>query len=76
MVDERELWACANTVIEQYGERADQFVSERITSLATEGDQRGVTTWKAIATRMSILCEMEPADRRGRSRADASDGKQ
>lgn len=52
---DRELWACASTVLEQYGDHAPVFVAERIGVLADAGDQAGVDIWKAIAIRMDQL---------------------
>jgi hypothetical protein len=50
-----ELWAAANMVLKQHGERAPVFVAERIGALALEGDMAGVETWKAIARRIVDL---------------------
>ena len=55
MIDEKELWACANTVLDQHGDQAPVFVAERIGQLALDGDREGVQTWKAIAHRIDAL---------------------
>jgi hypothetical protein len=38
MITERELWACANTVLSQYGNEASAFAAERIGALVLAGD--------------------------------------
>jgi len=55
MISERELWACANQVLEQHGEVADAFVAERMRTLAASADEEGVRTWMAIARRLDAL---------------------
>lgn len=52
MLNDRELWACANQVLESHGEKAPLFVAERIGALALAGDSEGIATWKAIASRL------------------------
>lgn len=59
MLSDRELWACANQVLESHGEKAPVFVAERIGALALAGDSDGIATWKAIASRLDQL--MKPA---------------
>ena len=41
MIDEKELWACANTVLDQHGDQAPVFVAEHIGQLALDGDRDG-----------------------------------
>jgi hypothetical protein len=55
MLSDRELWACANRVLESHGEKAPIFVAERIGALALAGDSDGIATWKAIASRLDQL---------------------
>lgn len=50
-----ELWACAQHVIKQHGDRAPAFVAERIGALTLAGDDEGVEAWKAIAARVEQL---------------------
>lgn len=52
-----ELWACAQQVFKQRGERAPAVVAARIGALAEEGDGEGVDTWKAIAARIDQLMD-------------------
>lgn len=54
---DRELWACAHTVLEQYGEAAPRFVAARIGALVLADDEAGIETWKAIAHRMNRLTQ-------------------
>jgi hypothetical protein len=55
MLSDRELWACANRVLESHGEKAPIFVAERIGALALAGDSDGIATWRAIASRLDQL---------------------
>lgn len=55
MLNDRELWACANQVLENHGEGAPVFVAERIGALALAGDMEGIAAWKAIASRVDQL---------------------
>lgn len=55
MLSDRELWACANQVLESHGEKAPVFVAERIGALALAGDMDGIANWKAIARRLDQL---------------------
>lgn len=55
MLSDRELWACANQVLESHGEKAPVFAAERIGALALAGDSDGIATWKAIASRLDHL---------------------
>lgn len=52
-----ELWACAQQVIKQHGERAPAVVAARIGALAEAGDGPGVEAWKAIAARVDQLMD-------------------
>jgi len=52
LISDHEIWACANTVLTQHGERAQVFVAERIGAMALAGDQAGLDVWKAVADRM------------------------
>ena len=50
-----ELWAAAAFVEKQYGERAPHFITERLLTLAEQGDEEGVATWQAISDRFDWL---------------------
>ncbi|WP_155006486.1 DUF6961 family protein [Sphingomonas hengshuiensis] len=61
MVDERELWACANQVIRQHGAEASSFAKKRAEELLRIGDQKGNAVFLAIATRVDQLeCLVAP----------------
>ena len=55
MSPERELWACALHVEDEHGERAPEFIAERVHTLAMTGDILGVERWRAIADRFDQL---------------------
>ncbi|MDO6415381.1 hypothetical protein Q4F19_13390 [Sphingomonas sp. BIUV-7] len=57
MISERELWACAATILEQHGERAIDHAAGRVADLAKSGDEPGVKTWIAIAERIGRLTD-------------------
>jgi hypothetical protein len=48
-------------VLRQHGENARAFVAHRVGALAAAGDEAGVMTWMAIATRMDLLVA-DPAE--------------
>lgn len=50
-----ELWACANSILMSYGEKAPVHVAEQIGMLALKGDAAGIRTWQAIASRIEQL---------------------
>ena len=54
-LSDRELWACANEVLRQYGDEAPVRVAERIGALALAGDAAGVEVWWGIARRLEQL---------------------
>jgi len=63
MIDDRELWACANLLVQQHGENARAHADRRIAALSGKGDQKGVATWQAIADRverLGVMTSMEP----------------
>ncbi len=50
-----ELWACANEVLRQHGDKAAMHVAERLGAVALAGDAEGIVTWQAIARRVDQL---------------------
>ena len=58
-ISEKELWACALQVLSTKGELADDFVAERVETLARGGDLEGVGVWRAIAERIDRLRDVE-----------------
>ena len=55
MISDRELWACAAHVLNHHGPDADQFIRNRMTALASAGDEAGTKAWLAIADRVGQL---------------------
>ena len=55
LLEDWEVWACAEHVLRQHGARAPLHVAGRIGELASRGDAAGVETWKAIADRVDQL---------------------
>jgi hypothetical protein len=63
MIEDRELWACANLLVQQHGDGARAHANNRIAALCDQGDRKGVATWQAIATRIEqigVLTCQEP----------------
>ena len=56
-----ELWACAQHVIDAYGDEAADHVFDRVIELAKKGDEEGIATWQAIGERVEKL-KAEPAN--------------
>ncbi|MFD1950269.1 DUF6961 family protein [Sphingomonas arantia] len=63
---ERELWACAQQVIQEHGHHAPEHIAERVATLALDGDVAGVETWKRIADRVDQLSDHGHARQRTR----------
>jgi len=59
MISDRELWACANQVLDHHGPDVDDFIAERMTALAADEDQAGTRTWLAIAERVDQLRDLK-----------------
>lgn len=55
MISDRELWACANQVLNHHGPDVDAFLAERMAALAAAGDDAGSRAWLAIADRVDQL---------------------
>jgi hypothetical protein len=55
MTRDRELWACANLLIEQYGNNAATKAAERADALLKGGAQEGAATWRLIGQRINQL---------------------
>lgn len=52
---ELERWAEALAVERHHGADADDFIAERLRTLALTGDEVGVPRWLGIATRLDQL---------------------
>jgi hypothetical protein len=61
-----EIWACAQQVMQQHGDRASAHIAERIGTLALAGDEAGIETWKRIADRVDQLSDYGKAGQRTR----------
>ena len=57
LLDDWELWGCAQQVMKQHGGRAPLHVARRIGELTSTGDNAGVETWQAIAARIDQLMD-------------------
>ena len=65
MISERELWACANQVLNHHGPDADRFIEERMRALTEAGDEAGLKAWLAIADRVDQLRNLQaPGEQR------------
>lgn len=54
-IEDWELWACANKLIEQHGEDAAIHAALRADALFDEGELDGAATWRAIVRRINQL---------------------
>lgn len=57
-ISDRELWACANQVLNHHGPDADRFIADRMTALVSAGDEAGIKTWLAVAERVRSLRDL------------------
>jgi hypothetical protein len=55
MINDWELWACAEHIAKHEGLKAEAFVHERIAALTKLEDAAGVATWRDIHTRLAAL---------------------
>ena len=60
MTPERQIWACANTMIQQHGDNAWFHASLRADELLEAGELDGYQMFKAILNRIKQLHLMEP----------------
>lgn len=58
---ERHIWACANTLLQQYGNDASFHAATRVDELLVAGDQEGHRTFLAILDRIKQLEALKPA---------------
>jgi len=58
-MSDRELWACANQVLNHHGPDVGHFIEERTKALAQAGDEAGTRTWLAIAARVDQLLDLD-----------------
>ncbi|QIQ86372.1 hypothetical protein [Erythrobacter sp.] len=57
MVQEWEIWACANHYIKLHGENAAIFAAMRSDELMEEGDLAGAKVFRRIVTAINRLSE-------------------
>ena len=62
MIDDREIWACAHFLMQQYADAAALHAAQRADQLFEEGDIEGQRTWARILRRIEELESMEPKD--------------
>lgn len=55
IVDDREIWACAQTLLRIHGADARAHAAARAVELASEGDERGHRVFALIARRIEEL---------------------
>jgi len=56
MITKQEIWAVAHHVLQGRGETDGRiFIAARIGELALRGDAAGISAWKLIAARFSLL---------------------
>jgi hypothetical protein len=58
MIEDRELWACANLLVQQHVDGARSYADKRTADLADVGDRKGAATWRVIADRIACLGTM------------------
>jgi len=59
---EWELWACAQKLLKDHGKHAGAVVAEKIGRMAVQGDDEGLATWQAIASRVAQLSDFSGAN--------------
>lgn len=60
MIDDRELWACANLLIEQHGDQAWLVAAQRADALLEQGENEGHYTFLGILERIKELEQTKP----------------
>jgi hypothetical protein len=60
VIDDREVWACANMLLKQHGDRAWFVASQRADELLAEGQMDGHMTFVRILRRIKELEAMTP----------------
>ena len=55
MIDEREIWACANLLLQQHGDNAWFVASRRADELLAQGEMEGHRTFVRILDRIRAL---------------------
>lgn len=63
MIDDREIWACADLLIKQYGNDAWRVASQRADELLADGEMAGHRTFVRILNRIKQLESLAPVGR-------------
>ena len=60
MINDQEIWACANQLLKQHGHDAWFVASQRADELLEKGDMAGSRTFQRILNRIRQLELLEP----------------
>lgn len=60
MIDEWEVWACANMLLKQHGADAHHIALERAQALGARGERGGEHVFRRIADRIEQLVVLDP----------------
>lgn len=60
MIEDHEIWACANLLMKQHGEDAWFIASQLADALAADGDMIGSRTFQRIVNRIRALEQIMP----------------
>jgi len=60
MIQDKEIWACANQVLRQYGDAAWFHATQRADELFAAGDREGQSVWLRILRRIEQLEQIKP----------------
>nr|WP_294814530.1 hypothetical protein [uncultured Sphingomonas sp.] len=63
MIDDRELWACANLLLRQHGAGAAEIAEARAEALGAGGTPDGQRAFRRIASHIRTLGAIAPVDR-------------
>ncbi|QDX25171.1 hypothetical protein FPZ54_03435 [Sphingomonas suaedae] len=61
MIDDREIWACANLLLKQHGDQAWFVAAQRADELLARGEMRGHSVYLRIIDRIRQLETQAPA---------------
>jgi hypothetical protein len=64
MIDDREIWACANLLLRQHGAKAGGIAAARAAVLGSEGVPAGQRIFSLIAHHIRSLAAVPSASRR------------
>jgi hypothetical protein len=60
MIDDREIWACANLLVQQHRENAWFVAARRADELLAQGEMEGHRTFRRILARIKELEAVTP----------------